>query len=516
MLLLHLLIILLCWHADAARILGIFPTASISHQLPMQAIMKALAARGHQVTVISPNPLPDPPTNYTDVDLSFSYEYFHSRFDFARLPIMTGEEFVIAVSTYAIDLCDAQLSSKPLQDFIRTNNETFDMVIYEPLTYQCYFGLYHKVGSPPLVGVLSLGSPSPTLWAIGNPDHPAFSPHWINPFSDHMTFWERMYSTSSKLWMNYYMNYEVMPAQEKVMRKHFGSAPPPVAETERNKSLLLVYNHWSLDYPRPLLPNVVQITGLHLKQSTSPLPQKIKQFIDEAKEGVIYFSMGSNVRSDRLSKTKIAAILEVFSELPQRVIWKWESDSLPGQPANVMIAKWLPQQDILAHPNIRAFIFQGGLQSLQEATYNAVPLVGIPIFSDQAYNVKYIETIGIGVKLEIDDLSKETLHEALKKVLHDPRYRNKMQQVSAVYREEVPVSLDRAIWWIEYVLRHKGAHHLRSAALDLHLYQYLLLDVIAAILLALTVVFIIAYYILKLLFSYVRRSKLVSFVKKNQ
>ncbi|XP_066998948.2 UDP-glucosyltransferase 2 [Anabrus simplex] len=514
--LLHLLIILLCWHADGARILGIFPTPSISHQLPMQAIMKALAARGHQVTVISPNPLPISPANYTDVDLTHSYEHMRSRFDWASLPTMTGQEFVSTVFTYLVELCDSQLSSKSLQDFMRTNNETFDLVIYEPHGYQCYFGLYHKVGSPPLIGVFSLGSLSGSLWAIGNPDHPAYSPDWGNPFSDHMTFLERMYNTWFKLWINYFWNYELMPAHEKVMRKHFGSAPPPVAETERNKSLLLVYNHWSLDYPRPLLPNVVQITGLHLKQSTSPLPQKIKQFIDEAKEGVIYFSMGSNVRSDRLPKTKIAAILEAFSEIPQRVIWKWESDSLPGQPANVMVAKWLPQQDILAHPNIRAFIFQGGLQSLQEATYNAIPLVGIPIFSDQAYNVKYIETVGIGVKVEIDDLSKETLLEALKKVLHDPRYRNKMQQVSAVYREEVPVSLDRAIWWIEYVLRHKGAPHLRSAALDLHLYQYLLLDVIAAILLALAVVFSIAYYILKLLFSYVSQSKLASFVKKTQ
>jgi hypothetical protein len=44
-------------YSRGARILGIFPTPSISHQLPFQAIMKALAARGHQITVISPDPL---------------------------------------------------------------------------------------------------------------------------------------------------------------------------------------------------------------------------------------------------------------------------------------------------------------------------------------------------------------------------------------------------------------------------------------------------------------------------
>ncbi|XP_068082930.1 UDP-glucosyltransferase 2-like [Anabrus simplex] len=273
MFLLHLLIILLCWHADGARILGIFPTPSVSHQMPLQVIMKTLVARGHQVTVVSPSPLTVPLTNYTDVDISHSYELFRSRFDFASMSAMSGKEYMYTVSMYTVELCDKQLSSKSVQDFIRTNNETFDMVIYEPHAFQCFYGLYHKVGSPPLVSIVTLGSNSPTLWAIGNPDHPAYSPDWSNPFSDHMNFWERMYSTYFKLWINYFWIYEMMPAQEKVMRKHFGSAPPPVVETERNKSLLLVYNHWTLDYPRPLLPNVVPITGLHLKPSTNPLPQ---------------------------------------------------------------------------------------------------------------------------------------------------------------------------------------------------------------------------------------------------
>jgi glucuronosyltransferase len=53
----HLLLLYAVCSTEAARILRIFPTPSISHQLPFQAIMKALAARGHQVTVISPNPL---------------------------------------------------------------------------------------------------------------------------------------------------------------------------------------------------------------------------------------------------------------------------------------------------------------------------------------------------------------------------------------------------------------------------------------------------------------------------
>lgn len=38
-------------------------------------------------------------------------------------------------------------------------------------------------------------------------------------------------------------------------------------------------------------------------------------------------------------------------------------------------------------------------------------------------------------------------------------------------------TIDKAVYWVEYVIRHRGAHHLRAAAVDLKWYQYYLLDV---------------------------------------
>jgi glucuronosyltransferase len=58
--------------------------------------------------------------------------------------------------------------------------------------------------------------------------------------------------------------------------------------------------------------------------------------------------MGSMIRAETLPEDKRDAFLQAFSELPQRVLWKWEGDTLPGQPENVKIAKWLPQFDILS------------------------------------------------------------------------------------------------------------------------------------------------------------------------
>jgi hypothetical protein len=75
--------------------------------------------------------------------------------------------------------------------------------------------------------------------------------------------------------------------------------------------------------------------------------QDLQQFLDESPDGVIYFSMGSNLRSSNFKNATTKAFLKAFSNLKQRVLWKWETDSLPGQPSNVKLCKWLPQSDIL-------------------------------------------------------------------------------------------------------------------------------------------------------------------------
>lgn len=59
--------------------------------------------------------------------------------------------------------------------------------------------------------------------------------------------------------------------------------------------------------------------------------------------------------------------METFAELPYKILWKFEDDQLEGKPNNIKTNKWLPQQDLLGHPNIKLFITQGGLQSLEEA-----------------------------------------------------------------------------------------------------------------------------------------------------
>lgn len=78
----------------------------------------------------------------------------------------------------------------------------------------------------------------------------------------------------------------------------------------------------------------------------------MKNVLDKSKNGVIYFSLGSNVKSTLLHYSCRKAFLDAFKELPFTILWKWEDEFLPDKPENVHIMKWMPQQDILGKYDI--------------------------------------------------------------------------------------------------------------------------------------------------------------------
>lgn len=159
--------------------------------------------------------------------------------------------------------------------------------------------------------------------------------------------------------------------------------------------------------------------------------------MNKASKGFIYFSLGTNVKTNRLPERVFKVFLETFTELPYTVLWKIDQEDLPGKPDNVIISKWFPQQDILGkypvcfpksnlykiilgHPNIKLFITQGGLQSLEEAIYNHVPIVGIPFAIDQQANILNMVDKGVGILLDYNVIEKESFKEAIFEVMNNP------------------------------------------------------------------------------------------------
>jgi hypothetical protein len=60
-----------------------------------------------------------PVPNYTDVDLSFSYKFLHSSFDFTTMDRITAYELIEQMVPFTTEMMEKQLSSPQLQEFIR-------------------------------------------------------------------------------------------------------------------------------------------------------------------------------------------------------------------------------------------------------------------------------------------------------------------------------------------------------------------------------------------------------------
>lgn len=140
-----------------------------------------------------------------------------------------------------------------------------------------------------------------------------------------------------------------------------------------------------------------------------------------------------------------------------------------------------------------------------ESVFHGVPIVTMPVFCDHDADARKAEVDGYAIKLEVAELTPEKLLRALKAVIQDPKYKEKARQRSS-YLRDVPTSpLRSAVYWTEYVLRHKGASHLKSPSRNLSVIQYYLVDVVFIYILTAVVVSFLAVsaskYFFRLLYS---------------
>jgi len=92
------------------------------------------------------------------------------------------------------------------------------------------------------------------------------------------------------------------------------------------------------------------------------------------------------------------------------------------------------------------------------------------------------------------------------------RFSENVKRMSSIFHDRSMSAMDTAIYWVEYVIRNKGAHHLRSAAVDLTWYQYYLLDVITFLAIILLFFILICYFVTKrikrLMFNFFSKQKM--------
>lgn len=176
-----------------------------------------------------------------------------------------------------------------------------------------------------------------------------------------------------------------------------------------------------------------------------------------------------------------------FFSFSDQVIWRHKGERPSTLGNNTLIVDWMPQKDLLGHPQTKVFVAHGGTNGVQEAIYHGVPVLGIPLFFDQYDNLLRLQERGAGKIIQLSDVNGHSFEQGITEVLHKDSYRQNMQRLSRLHRDQPMAPMDQAVFWVEYVMRHKGAPHLRTEAYQMPWYSYYCLDVLLLLLTALTV-----------------------------
>ncbi|XP_015218905.1 UDP-glucuronosyltransferase 2A2-like isoform X1 [Lepisosteus oculatus] len=313
------------------------------------------------------------------------------------------------------------------------------------------------------------------------PAPPSFVPSVGTQYTDSMTFVERLKNVLFYKFQDFIF-YTFTASKWDRFYSEITGRPTTFCETMGKADIWLIRTYWDFEYPRPFLPNFQFVGGLHCKPA-KPLPENMEEFVQSSgDDGIVVFSLGSMVKN--LTREKANIIASALGQIPQKVLWRYSGEKPDTLSPNTRVYDWIPQNDLLGHPKTKVFITHGGTNGIYEAIYHGVPMVGIPLFGDQPDNMMHMKTKGAAVVVDFNNMESKDLVDALSTVINDTSYRENAMRLSRIHHDQPMTPLERAVFWIEFVMRHKGAKHLRVQAHNLAWYQYHSLDVIAVLLAA--------------------------------
>lgn len=140
--------------------------------------------------------------------------------------------------------------------------------------------------------------------------------------------------------------------------------------------------------------------------------------------------------------------------------------------------------------------------STQEAIWYGVPMLGVPIFVDQFVNIQKSVKIGIAHEYSLHKLDSKTFAEAIKKAVESEDLLENSKAFSKTVRDEPESSLDRAVWWTEWLIRNpNSAKYLSNPDVDLNIIQRQSIDVVAFLTVICIMIISILFKLLKCIFK---------------
>lgn len=258
---------------DTANILAVFPVPSISHQVVFRPITQELARRGHDVTVITPNPAfkeGQTPPRLKEIDVhDVSYQIWIDHF----INASKGKKFDLIIQIELInklftDVFDAILQTVEVQKIINDKIKKYDMLLLEACV-RPVLGFSH-IFKVPLILISSFGAALGNYEMMGASEHPLLYPNILHRKLYNLTKWEKI----AELYYHYKLKQILDNGavyNNEILRKHFGADVPTANELVNNVDLLLLNINPVFDGSHPIPQNIIFMGGIH-QNPVKPLP----------------------------------------------------------------------------------------------------------------------------------------------------------------------------------------------------------------------------------------------------
>ncbi|XP_029003330.1 UDP-glucuronosyltransferase 1-6-like isoform X2 [Betta splendens] len=451
-----------------------------SHWVGIKAIAEEMGRRGHKVTVVIPEiSLTLGPGKHYDT-VTFPVPYDKAHLDFVMCTYRTK---VVELTQLKAQFLHLQQKLLPLYHMTAESllfnaslishleQQGFDALLTDPIIPTGTI-VARKLGLPTINLLRSIPC-SLDMRSAGCPSPPSYVPRFFTSYTDKMNFKQRLLNTVVSFLEP--LMCQLLYWQFDNMAHQFLGDEVSTAQMLSDTDIWLLRFDFTLDFPRPLMPNFIIVGGINCKVRT-PLSEDLESWVSE-KQGFVVFALGTMV--SHMPEEITSVFLQAFKQIPQKVIWRY-TGQVPGNvPENVKIMTWIPQNDLLAHPGARAFITHAGSHSLFEGLCHAVPMVMLPIQWDQTDNAHRLASRGAGVVFDIYSMSSEDLVLGLNEVINKTRCKENIQKLSILHKDRPVEPLNLSVYWTEFVMRHKGAKHLKAAVSHLNWFQYFCLDVVA-------------------------------------
>ncbi|CAB3385974.1 Hypothetical predicted protein [Cloeon dipterum] len=310
--------------------------------------MEALADRGHDLIVFSGREAKNRPhLRYVHLNGSFSNDETVSFESVGTFGPFGNVQFVFGT---VYNTCKVQLEAHGMKELLRLE-ESFDLIIYESVGFDCFLGVLHKFRGTATVGISAHGLSHWNFDALKLWTPPAAYPLEFLPVPSAMSFLQRLHNwlLTQIVRLNFWLVHT--PRHQVLAEEHFGPLPP-IRSLEKFNLFLSNSGPVGLDPGRFLPPAVKEV-------------------------GCIQCSNGKQLRR---------------------------------------------------HLNGQGVVDKG-----------------------------------VGVKLSVADLGKRKFGQAIAHMLENKRFSTQAKEMSSIAKDQPESALERAVFWTEYAIRHKGAEHLQLA-----------------------------------------------------